>query len=285
MTIFTDVLQIPSLYDALYISTSRIAFLLVLPLMAIAILHENTLQIEGRGNYTGFFVRLGLIMGLLVLYKDFFTAVTYGTDLLAKSIMPDNEFSSVIQNMFTQVKKNADFGIFNFFKGALINTITYITYLFTYVAYTVLIWLRFMLLSLLYIAGPILIVFGIYQKTSGPLHSWMKSLFQVSFWIVTLSLLVRIVSYMNLLAIYNLDHVNTISIVTANVLFVILFVFTPAITSTLITEGSIGTIGSTMIGIATSASYVLISRINHSKITDNLKNRSDLEKQSKKDVS
>lgn len=285
MTIFTDVLQIPALYEALYATTLRIAFLLVLPLMAIAILHENTLQIEGRGNYTGFFVHLGLIMGLLVIYKQFFTAVTYGTDLLAKSIMPDSEFSNVIQTMFTEIKKNTDFGIFSFFKAALINTVTYLTYLFTYVAYTVLIWLRFMLLSLLYIAGPILIVFGIYHKTSGPLASWMKSLFQVSFWIVTLSLLVRIVSYMNLLAIYNLDHVNTISIVTANVLFVILFVFTPLITSILITEGSIGTIGSTVIGIATSASYTVIRKINYSKITDNLKNRSDLEKQSKKDES
>ena len=187
--------------------------------------------------------------------------------------------------MFVQVRKSQDFGIFNFFKAALLNSVTYVTYLLTYIAYTVLIWLRFMLLSLLYVAGPILIVFGIYHKTSGPLASWMKSLFQVSFWIVTLSLLIRIVSYMNLLAIYNLDHVNTISIVTANVLFVILFVFTPAITSILITEGSIGTIGSTMIGIATTASYVLIKKINYSKITDNLKNRSDLEKQSKKDES
>ncbi len=282
MTIFTDVLQIPSLYDALYVSTSRISFLLVLPIMVIAILHENTLQIEGRGNYTGFFVRLGLILGLLVIYKSFFSAVTYGTDLLGKAIMPDSEFNNVIQTMFTQIKKNTDFGIFSFFKAALINTITYITYLFTYVAYTVLIWLRFMLLSLLYVAGPILIVFGIYHKTSGPLASWIKSLFQVSFWIVTLSLLVRIVSYMNLLALYNLDHVNTISIVTANVLFILLFVFTPVITSTLITEGSIGTIGSTMIGIATSASYVLLKKINYGKINHNLKNRSDLENQSKK---
>ena len=284
MTIFTDVLQIPALFEALYVSTSRIAFLLVLPVMVMAILHENTVQIEGRGNYTGLFVRLSLILGLLIIYKPFFSAITYGTDLLGKAIMPENEFTNVIQTMFTQIRKNTDFGIFNFFKGALINTITYLTYLFTYIAYTVLIWLRFMLLSLLYVAGPILIVFGIYHKTSGPLHSWMKSLFQVSFWIVTLSLLVRIISYMNLLAIYNLDKVNTISIVTANVLFVLMFVFTPAITSTLITEGSIGTIGSTMIGIATSASYLIIKKINYSKITDNLKNRSDLQNFSKKDV-
>ena len=282
MTIFTDVLQIPALYEALYVSTSRIAFLLVLPILAMAILHENTLQIEGRGNYTGLFVRLGLILGLLVIYKSFFTAVTYGTDLLSKTIMPDNEFSQVIQSMFTQIKNNTDFGIFNFFKVALLSSVTYITYLLTYVAYTVLIWLRFMLLSLLYIAGPILIVFGIYHKTSGPLHSWMKSLFQISFWMVTLSLLVRIVSYMNLLAIYNLDHVNTISIVTANVLFVLMFVFTPAITASLITEGSIGSIGTTMIGIATATSFVLIRKMSSAKMNDNLKNRSDLENFSKK---
>ena len=282
MTIFTDVLQIPAIYDPLYLSISRISFLLVLPVMAMAILHENTLQIEGRGNYTGLFVRLGLVMSLLIIYKQFFSTVTYGTDLLAKTIMPDDEFSRVLQTMFTQVRSNADFGIFNFFKAALINSVTYITYLLTYIAYTVLIWLRFMLLSLLYIAGPIFIVFAIYHKTSGPFASWMKSLFQVSFWIVTLSLLVRIASYMNLVAIYNLDHVNTISVVTANVLFVLMFIFTPSITSGLITDGSIGHVGTTMIGIATTASFVMIKKMNHAKMNDNLKNRTELESQSKK---
>jgi hypothetical protein len=282
MEIFTDVLQIPSLYEGLYVSILRIAFLLVLPVMVIAILHENTIQIEGRGNYTGFFIRLGLILGLLVIYKSFFSAVTYGTDLLAKTIMPDQEFKSIVQTIFSEVKKNTDFGTFNFLKGALLGSITYLTYASTYVSYTVLIWLRFMLLSLLYIAGPILIAFGIYHKTSGPLASWMKSLFQVSFWTVTLSLLIRIVSYMNLLSIYNLDHVNMISVITANVLFVLLFIFTPAITSSLITEGSIGTIGSTMIGMATATSIALMKKINYLKAADNFKNRSDLGNLSRK---
>ena len=282
MNIFTDVLQIPIIYEALYASTSRIAFLLVLPIMALAILHENTMQIEGRGNYTSFFVRLGLIMGLLIIYKSFFTAVTHGTDLLSKAVMPDEEFSHVIQTIFTEVRKNQDFGIFSFFKAALLNVVTYITYLLTYIAYTVLIWLRFMLLSFIYVAGPILIVFGIYHKTSGPLASWMKSLFQISFWIVTLSLLVRIASYMNLIAIYNLDHVNTISVVTANVLFVLMFIFTPAITGNLITDGSIGHIGSTMIGIATTATFLIVKKMNYGKMTDNLKNRNDLQDLSRK---
>jgi hypothetical protein len=88
---------------------------------------------------------------------------------------------------------------------------------------------------------------------------------------------------MNLVAIYNLDQVNTISVVTANILFVLLFVFTPAITSSLITEGGIGTIGSTMIGIATSASFTFLKKINKGKLLDNLKNRSDLQNLSKKD--
>jgi hypothetical protein len=282
MEIFTDVLQIPVLYESLYISISRVAFLLVLPIMALAILHENTIQIEGRGNYTGFFIRLGLILGLLVIYKSFFSAVTYGADLLAKTIMPDQEFEAVVQTIFSEVKKNADFGTFNFLKGALLSGLTYVTYLLAFIAYTVLIWLRFMLLSLLYVAGPILIVFGIYHKTSGPLASWMKSLFQIAFWTVTLSLLIRIVSFMNLLAIYNLDHVNMVSVITANVLFVLMFIFIPVITSSLIGEGSIGTIGSTMIGIATTASFAVIKKMNYSKLTSNLKNRNDLENLSKK---
>jgi len=277
MTIFTNALQIPSLFEGLYASIQHIAFLLVLPILGIAILHENAMQIEDRGHYTGLFIRVLLILGLLIIYKKFFTTITYGTDLLGKTIMPDNEFDQVLQSVFTEVKRDKDFGVFNFFKGSLLSVVTYTTYLLTLVAYTVLIWLRFMLLSLLYIAGPILITFGIYHKTSGPLSSWLRSLFQVSAWTVTLSLLVRIASYMNLTAIYNIENVNTISVITANVLFVLLFVFTPAITASLISDGNIGNIGSTMIGIATSTSYSIIRKMNVRKAMHNLRNRSLLQ--------
>jgi hypothetical protein len=270
--LFSNVLQIPSTFSELYLTVRHIAFLLVLPVLGVAIIHENIMQLENRNNYTGVFVRLALVMGLLIIYDRFFTMITYGTDLLSKAIMPEQEFSKVLQSIFTEIKNHKDFGVFNLFKGAMINGVTYITYLLTYIAYTVLIWLRFMLLSLLYITGPILISFGIYSKTAGALAGWIRSLFQVSFWIVTLSLLVRIASYMNLMAVYNIQSVNTVSIVTANVLFICLFVFTPMITSILIAEGSIGTVGSTIIGTATATTYSLIRKINLSKVRTNLSN-------------
>ncbi len=276
MTLFTDVLQIPTLFEGLYSSVQQIAFLLILPVLLIAILHENLTQMEGEGRYTGLFVRVLIILGLLIMYKSFFMMVTHGMDLLGKTIMPDQEFQKVVVTIFTEIKQNKDFGVFNFFKGALINGVSYITYMLTFIAYTVLIWLRFMLLSVLYVAGPILIVFGIYSRTAGALNSWMRSLFQVSAWIVTLSLLVRIASYMDLMSIYQIENVNTISIITANVLFVLLFVFTPAITSALISEGSIGNIGSTMVGIATASTYALMRRMQRGKALSNLSNRDKL---------
>ena len=283
MTIFTNALQIPSLFEGLYVSIHHIAFLLVLPVLGMAILHENTMQIEDRGHYTGLFIRVLLILGLLIIYKKFFTTVTYGTDLLGKTIMPDDEFDRVLQSVFAEVRQDKDFGVFNFFKGSILSVVTYMTYTLTIVAYTVLIWLRFMRLSLLYVAGPILVAFGIYHKTSAPLAAWMRSLFQISAWTVTLSLLVRIASYMNLTAIYNIDNANTISVITANVLFVLLFVFTPAITASLISEGSIGNIGSTMIGIATTTSYSIIRKMNVRKTIHNLRNRSLLQNASQPD--
>lgn len=275
--LFTNVLQIPNLFEGIYLSVRHIAFLLVLPVLGAAILHENVMQFEDKNNYTGIFVRLILVLGLLLIYDRFFTMVTYGTDLLSKSIMPEREFDQVIKSIFTEIKAYKDLGIFNFFKGAMISGVTYITYLLTYVAYTVLIWLRFMLLSLIYMTGPILIVFGIYPKMSGALDSWMRSLFQVSFWIVTLSLLVRIASYMNLLAVYHIQNVNTVSIVTANVLFICLFVFTPVITSSLLSGGSIGAVGSTMIGVATATTYSLLKKVSINKAKTNLLNRENLQ--------
>lgn len=280
MTIFTNALQIPSLFSELYASSQHIAFLLVLPVLVIAILHENIVQMEDKNNYTGLFVRVLMILSLLIIYDRFFTLVTYGTDLLGETIMPEGEFKAVLDTIFKEVRDNKDFGVFNFLKGAMIHGITYITYTLTLIAYTVLIWLRFMLLSLLYITGPILIVFGIYRKTAGVLSSWFRSLFQVASWVVTLSLLVRIASYMNLTSVYNIDNANSVSIITANVLFVTLFIFTPAITSSLISDGNIGTIGSTMIGITTSATYKFAKSSGLKKAASNLFNRKNLQDQS-----
>ena len=280
-SLFTDVLQIPTLFDGLFISIQRIGFLLVLPILAIAILHENLMAIEDKSDYRALFVRVISVLGLLILYKQFFIIVTSGMDLVSETIMPRAEFQHVIQSIFTEITNHKDFGVFNLLKGALIGSATYITYALTFIAYTVLIWLRFMLLALLYIAGPILVVFGIYHKTAGVLSSWLKSLFQVSAWSVTLSLLVRIASYMNLMAIYNLPTTNAISVISANVLFVLLFVFTPAITRSLIHEGAIGNVGSTMIGIATATTYSLVRRGALGKAATNLRNRDLLETESK----
>jgi len=57
---------------------------------------------------------------------------------------------------------------------------------------------------------------------------------------------------MNLTSIYNIADVNAVSIITANVLFVLLFVFTPAITASITSGASIGFVGSTFIGAATA---------------------------------
>ena len=63
-----------------------------------------------------------------------------------------------------------------------------------------------------------------------------------------------------------------------NVLFVLLFVFTSAVTSALISGGSIGNIGSTMIGIGTSVSFALLQRMRRygGNAWNNLRNRDDL---------
>jgi len=271
--LFTNALQIPAMFEGLFGSIHHIAFLLVLPMLALAILHENIVQIEDRSNYPALFVRVLLILGLLIVYKQFFITVIQGTDLLSNMIMPAGEFEQVIKSIFAEIKAHKDFGVFNLLKGAMISGITYITYLMTYIAYMVLIWLRFMLLALLYVAGPILVVFGIYHKTTETLSSWLKSLFQVAAWSVTLSMLVRIVSYMNLTSIYNLQTTNAVSIITANVLFIILFVFTPMITRSLLSEGSVGHVGSTMVGMATVTTAAFIRKMNFSKAAANLRNR------------
>ena len=248
--LFTNVLQIPDLFSSAYTVTASAAAVLF-PLMFIAaVLHENFLAMKDRSDYKGLFIRTVLVVGLMILYQEFFTWIVYGTDLLAKAILPHEEFQQVIKTVFREITEKKDLGGFD--TRIILTILNYLTYIAALIALGVLNWLRFVFLSLLYVFGPVLIACGVYKATSHGLVYWLRSLVAVSLWTVVLSILMKVISGMNLTAVYLPEQTNAAAVIAANVLFILLFISVPLISHQITSGGSMGGMGSAVVGVGTA---------------------------------
>lgn len=63
--LFTNVLQIPNLFEQPFALLMRLSFVLLSFFFIAAVLHENVQAMKGQSDYTGLFIRVLLIIGLL----------------------------------------------------------------------------------------------------------------------------------------------------------------------------------------------------------------------------
>lgn len=249
--ITTNPLQIPSLFAADYGVASRIAFILFSIMFVVAILHENMQGVKGEADYTKLFLRVVLVVALLVLYERFFVWIVHSLRLLADSIFSKNEYEATIKAIFQEIRGERDMGFFSF--QSLLRGLNNITYHFALALLSVLRWLQFILLSTLYILGPVLIAIGVYEGTSQGLGFWLRSVVEVSSWQVLLSILLKVISTMNLTAIYFPQDANTVAVFAANILFIVLFILVPLISRQIVSRsGSLGGVGSIALGAVTA---------------------------------
>jgi len=255
--LFTNVLQIPNLFDQPYQTMSRIGFILLSILFIVAVLHENFQAFKGQSDYTGLFIRVLLVVGLLILYERFFVWVVYGADLVSNAIMPHEEFQEVIKAFLKQplTWKTA----WKFDLRLTATVLNYVTYAIAGALLGAIMMLRFLLLSFLYVIGPIVISIGIYKGTSQGLSAWLTSLVSISSWNILLAILMKVVSVMNLTSIYLTEDTNFMMILAANVLFIVLFVLVPLLSNSFVSGKSLGGLGSIALGTfaAIATRYVI----------------------------
>ncbi len=248
--LFTNALQIPSLFSVPFETTFRLGFILFSLMLIVAILHENFQTLKDQSNFGGLFIRVLLVLSLLLLYDRFFVWIVYGMDLLAKAILPEEEFKEIIRQIFQEIGKGKDFGVLKFF--SIMTAMNFITYAVALALLGVITWLRFVFLALLYVAGPLLIGVGVYEATSQGLKFWLKSLISISLWSVVLSILMKVISTMNLTSVYLPQETNMVSVFSANVLFILLFISVPIIAQQMTSGGTLSGLGTAVMGIGTA---------------------------------
>ena len=249
-SLFTSAVQIPDLFSGPFQITSNLGFLVFSVMLIAAILHENLQAFRGKSDFAGLFVRVLMVASLLVIYNDFFTWIVNGIDLLSQSVLSQDEFKQVLQTVFQQISAQQDFGVLKFL--SIITALNFITYAAALALLGVLTWLRFIFLSLLYVMGPVLIGFGVYKVTAEGLLFWLRSLVAVSSWTFVLSILMKVISTMNLTAVYAPGAVNSASVMAANLLFIILFISVPLLSHQITRGGSLNVLGTAMVGLGTA---------------------------------
>lgn len=245
-----DVLNVPLGASVYFNITKAVALALLLPIFVISILTEQLKSLkEEKPEYMSIVYTTILITFSLVLYQHIFmkiVALCESIGFAVFSLEDSYKFKAFLEQM-----KPEPVGIFS------INVETLTAGMLTAVAVvaeTLFNLFRFALLSLLYIIGPIVLVFGIFSPTRKLLKGWFINVFQISFWVVTLRILQAVSLSTRIMELMSGEVPgDSISVdrIFLSLLYIGLIILTPALTSKLISGQNIGTLASAALAVTT----------------------------------
>lgn len=257
-TIFND----PTITDISRISTTMaslkslsfvIAFALVGLLTPMEVIHQNIKAIEGRNGYTSLFVRLGLVFVGILLYDQIFNFFVKTSTIIEWSILSEDKWSDLLAQLA------------QFFKTRKLTLISSLPLVFTWIAsflallaQSVMFWVRYCLLSVLYFVGPIAFTFNIFEPTAFLPKAWFKNVIQLSLWPVVMKIIVRVMlelQVMTYLASAN-SNLDILTLIGINTTFVVMVVLSPYFTDHFIsgqTFGPFAVMASTYISTKTAS--------------------------------
>ena len=141
----TDISKITTTMSSLKVLSMGVAAALIGFLIPLEILHQNLRAMEGRNNYTSVFIRLGLVFVGLILYDQIFNFMVQVATIMELSILSEDQWSVLLAQLA------------QFFETRKVSFITSLPIVFTWaasflaiLAQTIMYWVRYCLLSVLY---------------------------------------------------------------------------------------------------------------------------------------
>ncbi|MHB1646230.1 MAG: hypothetical protein ACYCSW_06930 [bacterium] len=218
------------------------SFLMFLFAMAIR-LYLN----EEKGYMKEIFYMI-FIISLLVMYNTIFLWINAVVAGIANAIMPASELSLFIKNIFNY--KHPGISIWNISIGGFADAGAVVV---AGMAMWIMEWLRYILLSFLYLIGPITISFSMIPPLRPLLKAWLKDTIEVMSWLIVSAVLFQV--FNTVLMVHNtyssLQNLDPVAVAAIFTLLVVLLILTPYLTSKLY-QGGMGALGSI-------ASYATIS--------------------------
>ncbi len=194
-------------------------------------------------------VYMAFIISILIMYNHIFLWLNAVINGMATAIMPSSELQTMFHDLFAWKHPGINI-VYDFSVGNIYATVFAVL---AGVAVWIMEWLRYILLSFLYLVGPITISLSLVQPLRPFLKAWIKDTIEVMSWIIITAILFQIFNTILLIqneyaSLQNMDPLAVGGIFTMLLIFVIL---TPYLTSKLY-QGGMGSLGSI-------ASYATIS--------------------------
>lgn len=186
-----DVLDIPLHVTLRPIATTitGVAIGLVPFLFISELLFEQTKLVDGKGenpNFFGIIFRtIAILFSLVFLYEWVFLKIVAICEAIALAIDFKGNWDDMVKNIYEGVDANS-ISLTNLTFSAAISS--FFSVVLTVIE-TVFKSVRYILLSILYCIGPLAYVAGISRLSRAFLKGWFKNLFEISFWIIIMSLL------------------------------------------------------------------------------------------------
>ncbi len=248
-TSFKSVDDIILVFGPFFEDVRQVAFWVLFVFLTIALIQEFLLSLSGKSNYSGLFIRGILIAGCLSIYTPFFSQVTHGMDLFSNFFMPDEDFKRSMEQVFTAFRQGKDLGMIALMRMTFIEWMIQGTYNLAYAIIRAFTWIRLILLSALYLIGPIMLGVGISlpQMAAG----WIRWIFEISSWKLVLALFVRILVEMNFFELYTKASTPSLDLFAMNLILIFIIVFfVPLFSSMMIRgAGSISGAGGAVLGL------------------------------------
>ena len=170
----------------------------ILPFSFLVFLFAMAIRLylgEEKGYMKEIFYMI-FIMSILIMYNTIFLWLNAVINGIATAIMPTSQLTLFFKNIFNY--KHPELSIWGISIGALYDAVMNVI---GGAAVWIMEWLRYILLSFLYLVCPITISFSLIQPLRPFLKAWIKDTIEVMSWIIVSALLFQI--YDTLLATAN----------------------------------------------------------------------------------
>lgn len=255
-TIYYDVLAVPEVMAPYCTATKAIAFSLLPILFIMGALAEQVKIIKGeKPDYIRLlFNTFMVVFALTFLYTWLFKKIVALCEAIALSMFNAFEWSEFQKILFpTDEKGGIMNSVKNFASMGVANWISNFIIRITSLAQLAFEMVRYVFLCLLYVLGPLAIAAGLNPHTKKMFKGWITNLFQISFWIVVLRIVQGTMLTLNFRALIDPTAPNISILVVANLLLLLMIIFTPILTSRLLSGENISSVGTAVLATMAAA--------------------------------
>ena len=249
-----DPASIPQATGLYFTITWRLAMFIAMLLFVLSIVDEASKPLRDQEpQYGRLLFRACALMAGLIIYRTIFLAIVAICQVISYMLFSMEDWG-VISDVI--LKFPTDKGIFQMgIEDVMVGVMKYTGGVIEEIFFRI----RYVLLALLYVIGPMAFVMGFWPATNKFIKGWFQNLLEFSFWIITLRVLQAIFASMMMSSVTAGINMSITEYLVFTTMYVVMVIATPAITGKFLSGESMGQLGSMALGAVGVVSGKILS--------------------------